>query len=173
MRLERERPVIARQPEWVQAVMGYNAWENGKEIILHVSFNLQRGKDEMMDEEKRLRQWIGEILRGERAESEACVDVLWDALTALQGEEFATAKGLTFTYSIRGYEMFVSRKDKSLTKATVALALRNALELQRKGEVVSGPKKLKTFGASYLYPVFIRLGVIRSGVQQEIWELLS
>lgn len=44
MRLERERPVIARQPETVQAVMGYNAWENGKEITLHVSFNLQRGK---------------------------------------------------------------------------------------------------------------------------------
>ena len=27
--------------------------------------------------------------------------------------------------------------------------------------VVAGPKKLGTFGASYLYPVFVRIGVIR------------
>ena len=29
------------------------------------------------------------------------------------------------------------------------------------GRIVSGPKKLGTFGASYLYPVFVRIGVIQ------------
>ena len=92
-------------------------------------------------------------------------DALWDALIALQGEIFRTAKGLTFTYVIRerrdgamGGEMFISRKEKGITQSTVFMAFHKALEL---GGDVDGPKKLGTFGASYLYPVFIRLGVIR------------
>ena len=90
---------------------------------------------------------------------------LWDALIAWQGEMFYTAKGLAFTYSIRerrdgalGGEMFIGRKEKSITQSTVFMAFHKALEL---GGSVEGPKKLGTFGASYLYPVFIRLGVIR------------
>ena len=91
---------------------------------------------------------------------------LWDALIAWQGETFYTAKGLAFTYMIRarrdgamGGEMFISRKEKSITQSTVFMAFHRAMEL---GGQVEGPKKLGTFGASYLYPVFIRLGVIRS-----------
>ena len=34
------------------------------------------------------------------------------------------------------------------------------LELQARGEVVDGPKKLGTFGASYLYAIFIAIGVL-------------
>lgn len=30
-------------------------------------------------------------------------------------------------------------------------------------KIVEGPKKLGVFGASYLYPVFVRLGVIKKG----------
>ena len=92
-------------------------------------------------------------------------DALWDALIALQGETFRTAKGLSFTYLIRerrdgamGGEMFISRKEKSITQSTVFMAFHKVIEM---GGVVEGPKKLGTFGASYLYPVFIRLGVIR------------
>ena len=82
---------------------------------------------------------------------------LWSLLNDLQGCVFLTAKGLKFTYKIHGGEMFVNRKSKSITQATVFMAFRKALEL--KG-AVSGPKKLGTFGASYLYPVFVRIGVI-------------
>ena len=99
------------------------------------------------------------------AEEQALDEALWDALIALQGETFSTAKGLAYTYLIRerrdgamSGEMFISRKEKSITQSTVFMAFHKALELG--GEVV-GPKKLGTFGASYLYPVFIRLGVIR------------
>lgn len=87
-------------------------------------------------------------------------DALWDALVMLEGKNFETAKHLHYSYSIKGYEIFVSRKDKSITRATVNLSLRNAMELQKAGLPVSGPKKLKTFGASYLYPIFLELGVI-------------
>ncbi len=83
---------------------------------------------------------------------------LWNLLTCLQGCVFLTAKGLKFTYKIKGGEMFINRKSKSITQATVFMAFRKAMEL---GGVVAGPKKLGTFGASYLYPIFVRLGVIR------------
>ena len=79
-------------------------------------------------------------------------------LIYLQGCVFLTAKGLKFTYKIKGGEMFVNRKSKSITQATVFMAFRKAMEL---GGAVAGPKKLGTFGASYLYPIFVRLGVIR------------
>lgn len=84
-------------------------------------------------------------------------EALWRLLNDLQGCVFLTAKGLKFSYRIKGGEMFVSRKSKSITQATVFMAFQKAMEL---GGVVTGPKKLGTFGASYLYPVFVRIGVI-------------
>ncbi len=87
------------------------------------------------------------------------LDNLWLTLHAFVGYPFYTAKGLEFTYIIRGNEMFVSRKDKSITRATVELAYKRAIEL---GTLATGPKKLGVFGASYLYPIFIRLGVIKT-----------
>ena len=87
-------------------------------------------------------------------------EVLWQELIQMQGEPFYTAKGLEFHYEIRGNELFVDRKDKSITRSTVNLTYRKAMDLLRAGEVVDGPKKLGTFGSSYLFPIFIRLGVI-------------
>ena len=87
-------------------------------------------------------------------------DVLWQEVRKHQGEAFLPAKGLEFTYEIRGYELFVDRKDKSITRSTVDLTYRKAMDLLSAGEVVDGPKKLGTFGASYLFPIFIRIGVI-------------
>lgn len=85
-------------------------------------------------------------------------EALWSTLADLQGCVFLTAKGLKFTYKIKGGEMFVNRKSKSITQATVFMAFHKAMEL---GGTVAEPKKLGTFGASYLYPIFVRLGVIR------------
>ncbi len=82
---------------------------------------------------------------------------LWSLLTCLQGCVFLTAKGRKFTYTIKGGEMFVNRKSKSITQATVFMAFWKAMEF---GGNVAGPKKLGTFDASYLYPVFVRIGVI-------------
>ena len=89
---------------------------------------------------------------------------LWQELIYLQGCIFRTygrngVGGLDFTYKIRGGEMFVDRKEKSITRATVMKAYRKVVEL---GGEVKGPKVLGTFGASYLYPVFVKMGLIRS-----------
>ena len=100
------------------------------------------------------------------------------------GEKFTTAgrgsrPGVEFTYSISapggsggrkysgdsiegyGNEMWIIRsgekKRKSISRSTVELAYTKAME----GEI-KGPKALGVTGAgSYLYPVFLRIGVIK------------
>ena len=88
-------------------------------------------------------------------------EALWELMSRLAGCVFLTAKGLKFTYKIHGGEMFVNRKSKSITQATVFMAYWKAVELMKENGSVNGPKQLGTFGASYLYPVFARIGVIR------------
>ncbi len=85
---------------------------------------------------------------------------LWDTMLLFEGYPFKTCKGLLFRYTIKGGEMFVNRKRKSITRSTIEIAYDNALALNRE---VSGPKKLEVFGASYLYAVFLGIGVVKSG----------
>ena len=93
----------------------------------------------------------------EKLTAEMNEENLWKAVEVFQGYEFKTSKGLSFSYKVKGGELFFSRKEKSITRATVEMAYKRVLEMN--GEV-EGPKKLGVFGASYLYPVFVRLGVI-------------
>ncbi len=93
----------------------------------------------------------------------ASEEVLWSALIAFEGYPFRTAKGLQYQYITKGNEVFFSRKEKSVTRASVLMAFKTAVALQRNGIRITGPKMLKCFGASYLYPVFRRLGVIACG----------
>jgi hypothetical protein len=94
---------------------------------------------------------------GNQPEVEAA---LWDTLILFQNYAFSTTKGLRFYYIIKGSEIYFTRKEKSVTRATVNLALKKVMELQENGIKITGPKKLGCFGASYLYPIFIRFGVI-------------
>ena len=84
---------------------------------------------------------------------------LWQEMIYLQGCLFTTSKGLNFTYKIHGGEMLVDRKEKSITRATVMNAYRKVVELNG---IVKGPKMLGTFGAGYLYPVFVKMGLIKA-----------
>ena len=86
------------------------------------------------------------------------IDRLCEVMELYEDFPFYTMRNLEFTYIIKGNEMFVDRKEKSITKATVGMALGKALEL---GGIVSGPKKLGTFGASYLYPIFLYYEIIK------------
>ena len=58
-------------------------------------------------------------------------------------------------------QLVIDRKEKTITRNTVLLAYQKALEIQESERCVSGPKKLGVFGASYLYPVFLALGICR------------
>lgn len=111
---------------------------------------------------------FGETLRG--LDQESAEQLLWEKIAALQGETLRTSGrygsgGVEFTYTVRrdkkgGWrgELFISTKEKSITRATVMAAYRKAVELN--GDV-PGPKKLGTFGASYLYSIFQKLGIIK------------
>lgn len=74
--------------------------------------------------------------------------IMWERLTEQQGKTYYTAKGLPFTYNIRGNEIIFSRKEKPITRATVNRAYNRIVE-----EEISGSKQLGVFGASYLFPV--------------------
>ena len=81
------------------------------------------------------------------------IEAIWQLLQQHQGETFHTAKGLPFTYTIRGGELFVNRRRKSITVSTVRRALEKITQLEAAGEVITGPKKIGCYGASYLYPL--------------------
>lgn len=109
---------------------------------------------------KQLQEAIQRECQGAEPSETDSEKLLWNTLILFQDCVFETAKKLQYTYCIRGYEMFVSRKDKSITRSTVNLAFGMAVKLLKEGLPITGPKKLGTFGASYLYPIFIRIGVI-------------
>ena len=96
----------------------------------------------------------------EGTDIEEIKEVLWEAVEVFAGYAFHTSKGLRYNYKVKGSEIFFSRKEKSVTRATVDLALEEVLRLQEFGVPITGPKNLGCFGASYLYPVFVRVGVI-------------
>lgn len=73
-----------------------------------------------------------------------------------------TETGLPMKYTVEGGEIFFNRKEKSVTRATVVRAFNRARQIQKTEGRVSDPKKLETFGASYLYPIFLRFGVCSS-----------
>lgn len=86
--------------------------------------------------------------------------IIWDTVSAFAGYLFYTSKGIKFYYSVQGGEIRVDRKKKTITKSSVFLFVQLARKMECEGNHVSGPKQLGTFGASYLYAMFIRFGLI-------------
>lgn len=96
---------------------------------------------------------------GQEIDSPDAEKYLWDAIMAYADYPFLTEKGLSMKYTVRGGEIFFNRKVKSVTRASVMEAFHRTRQLQHEKGFVSGPKELGTFGASYIYPVFLRIGV--------------
>lgn len=111
--------------------------------------------DELSANAERIAKYRERIAAVETLSKEGSVDNLWDCIVAFQGYPFTTAKGLKFRYTVKGGEMKVDRKEKTVTRSSVEIAYQRACE----GEI-TGPKKLGVFGASYIYPVFVRIGVV-------------
>ncbi|MCD8068697.1 MAG: hypothetical protein LUE87_07395 [Lachnospiraceae bacterium] len=111
--------------------------------------------DELSANAERIAKYRERKAAVEKLNKEGGTDNLWNCITAFAGYPFYTAKGLKFKYEVSGGEMKVDRKEKTVTRSSVEMAYRKACE----GEI-TGPKKLGVFGASYLYPVFVRIGVV-------------
>ena len=81
---------------------------------------------------------------------------LWEELLKHQGQVFHTVKGLEFRYEVIGGEIFVDRRSKTITRATMEKALE---KVQTMPETVTGPKSLGVFGAPYVWAIFRQFGV--------------
>lgn len=88
----------------------------------------------------------------------------WEKIASAAGKAFFTAKGLSFCYAVRGNELQIDRKEKTVTRATVIRAYRRVKEL---GGHVCGPREMGVFGASYLYPVFAYFGWISADPKEK------
>ena len=93
-------------------------------------------------------------------------ELLWQRIISLEGQSFTTARGLEFTYHVKRNrngemlgEIIFDRKEKTITRNTILLAYKRAIEIQAAEGCVRGPKKLGVFGASYLYPIFLHMGI--------------
>lgn len=95
---------------------------------------------------------------------------LWGTIEAHQGKTFMTKKGLPFTYSIKGGELFTDRRERSITKSTFDKAYEK-LKQDRMGDdppcKIVGPKSLNVYGAPYIWAVFIGIGLIEEENKQE------
>lgn len=97
-------------------------------------------------------------------------NIIWDTVSAFAGYPVYTSKGIKFYYSVQGGEIQVdrkkktitnNRKKKTITKSSVFLFVQLARKMQCEGNHISGPKQVGTFGASYLLPIFTRVGLIK------------
>ena len=104
--------------------------------------------------------------------------VLWKCITLYAGQKFKTAGrgrshrgSVGFTYELKVSsrsglptdELVISSREngKTITRSSVELALERMLEIQQREGYVKGPKAAgQIFGASYLYAVFLKWGVI-------------
>ncbi len=87
---------------------------------------------------------------------------LWELLIEHQNEVFFTVKGLPFRYTIKGGELFVDRREKSITRSTILKAYDRICETP---EEITGPKKLNAFGAPYIWAIFLQLKLAVAPVQ--------
>lgn len=85
------------------------------------------------------------------------IEELWYILKLFENYPFHTLGGLQFTYQVKGNEIFVTRKEMSITRSAVVLSVKKTMELQNR---VNSPEQLESFGASYLFPIFMRIGLI-------------
>ncbi len=84
-------------------------------------------------------------------------DLLWQLIVAHQNETFYTLKKLPFTYTVKGGEIFVDRRSKSITKATLEQALD---KLEKDPDRITGPKSLNVFGAPYIWAIFKTFSIV-------------
>lgn len=78
------------------------------------------------------------------------IEMLWQLLIEHQNETFYTTKKLPFTYTVKGGEIFVDRRSKSITKATFEQAVN---KINANPHLITGPKSLNVFGAPYIWAI--------------------
>jgi PAS domain-containing protein len=100
-------------------------------------------------------------------------EALWQVVVAYQNYKFYTKSGLMFSYVVKykrngeySGELVVSRKEesKTLTKSSIMLAFHKVLSDMKDTTPpeYKGPKAIgQIFGISYIYSLFLEIGLIR------------
>ena len=126
----------------------------------------------------RERQKALKALKSTLSRSDDWQEALWNCIVLYQVQKFKTSgrgsehKGAVgFTYSLKTSgrtgektaELVFSTREqgKTVTRSSVERAFETAIEIQQAEGYVSGPKKIGGFGASYLYAIFLKWGVIK------------
>ena len=95
---------------------------------------------------------------------------LWDVIVENQGKKFVTKKGLPFTYTIKGGELFTDRRERSITRSTFEKAYEK-FQADQIGEnaprKIVGPKALNMYGAPYVWAIFMGIGLIEEPLYEK------
>ena len=109
-------------------------------------------------------------------------ELLWKAILLFEDYIFQTQTGLEFSYAMKRNkagaitnELYFSRKKKGITRGTIFISYDRVAELRRIQKTavpaLITPKQLGTFGASYMYGVFMRFGLITAASKKK--ELIN
>lgn len=93
---------------------------------------------------------------------------LWDVIRDYAGKPFTTKKGLPFTYTIKGGELFTDRRERSITRSTFEKAYQKLAQDQVGEKAIVGPKTLNVYGAPYVWAVFTGIGLIEEDVYEQV-----
>lgn len=95
---------------------------------------------------------------------------LWNIIEKQAGKAFFTKKGLPFTYTIKGGELFTGRRERSITRSTFEKAYEKLFQDQvgdNAPRKIVGPKTLNVYGAPYVWAVFTGIGLIEEPVYEQ------
>ena len=86
---------------------------------------------------------------------------LWNVVELFACYPFKTTEGSKFSYSVRGNEMYINRDTLVITLETVDAAYQEVLKLSSRGVDITESKQIDSLVASYLFPMFVRFGIIK------------
>ena len=144
---------IAKQTNLSEAsVYSYLPYSKGIYNLEERSLNAERGR--LFKKRKIACEQLAEHL-----DQGDALTYMWSALIAFQDYPFATAHGHPFKFRVENWRMSFSSTEKCLERSTIEMAFMITRQEQKTVGYVSSHKKIGTIGSSYLYPIFLRLGV--------------
>jgi len=121
-----------------------------------IIYNLDQSGGDVSVNADRVRAYKKRKKAVEELKREPNGENLWDCIVAFEGYPFKTTSGLEFSYSFKlnrrgekGNEIVVSRKEKSITRSSVEMALEKVMDMGELPAKMTTPKELGVFGASY------------------------
>lgn len=88
-------------------------------------------------------------------------DAVWNTMKLFQEYTFYTVDHHKFRYTMSKDEIIINRNDKKIAKILVDAAIKKVIV---KENIISRPEDMNVSDAEYLYPIFVRIGVIKNNL---------